>query len=191
MAAFGSLTLSWVWAHHACCLTRSANSDIPILFNFQPVPQLLLLTKRRHSITSFGTRKPSQEVFLWFFWHLFPSNFETSWVPFSSKWGFTLMPLVTMNVLHLVVGMPRDVVWRQTRHVSKRLLFKSCLPLTGHPSTALAASKVLVNVVHTLRDHEARVRGWEYDTGLALPEERVQDQDESSRIKQWRLWLYA
>ena len=66
------------------------------------------------------------------------------------------MPLVTMNVLHLVVGMPRD-----DRHDTfpNGSFLRAVLPLTGHPSTALAASKVLVNVVHTLRDHEARVRG--------------------------------
>ena len=73
MAAFGSLTLSWpgVWAHHGCCLTWSANSDIPTLFNFQPVPQPLLLTRRRRSIASFGRSKPTREVFQWIFWHLF------------------------------------------------------------------------------------------------------------------------
>ena len=72
MAAFGSLTLSWprVWAHHACCFIRSANSDIPTLFNFQPVPQ----PRCRHSISSFGRSKPTREVFQWIFWHLFRST---------------------------------------------------------------------------------------------------------------------
>ena len=163
MAAFGSLTLSWprVWAHHACCFIRSANSDIPTLFNFQPVPQSLFLRRRRHSIASFAGSKPSPEVFKWIS-GICSNQLRDIGCIFkvqSSNWGFTLMLSVTMNILHLVVGMPRDVVWRQTRHVSGRLHGKSYLPWTWHPLTALAASKVLVNVVHALRDQEARVKG--------------------------------
>ena len=87
MAAFGSLTLSWpgVWAHHGCCLTRSANSDIPTLSNLQPVPQSLLLTMRRHFIASFWKTQAITGGVPVNFLTFVPTNFETPWVPFCSK----------------------------------------------------------------------------------------------------------
>ena len=49
----------------------------------QPVPQPLCLRRCRHSIASFGTSKPTREVFQWIFWHLFrsTSRHRGSWVP--------------------------------------------------------------------------------------------------------------
>ena len=116
-------------------------------------------------MASFGISKPTREVFQWLsgICSICSDQLRDIGCIFkvqSSNWGFILMPSVTMNIVHLlVVRMPRDVVWRQTRHVPRRLHGKSCLPLTWHPLTALAASKVLVNVVHTLRDQKARVKG--------------------------------